>query len=941
MRFYEDPNTTSENRLPQRSYYIPRGCSEYTLLNGIWRFAYFSHEHEAEQEISRWDTITVPGCWQLQGYEAPNYTNINYPYPVDPPYVPDANPCGVYEREFELKSKWGQIYFVLEGVATCGIVYVNGTYVGFTQGSHLQAEFDITKYVHQGSNTLRVKVLKWCCGSYMEDQDCFRFNGIFRDCYLLQRPSGHIWDVSIYTNGDDICVETDGMASVTVYNQDGLCLGRKEALSLTHFHVDNPMLWNAEKPYLYTVQLEAQGEIITQKIGFRTIAVSPKGELLINNQSVKLHGINHHDTHPTNGWCQTIEELRLDLQLMKELNINCVRTAHYPPTPAFLELCDEMGFYVILETDIETHGFLRRFANVEYRFDVESTDWPGTNLLWQKEHLERMERAVGRDKNHSCIIMWSTGNESGHGPNHIEMIHYLHSLRDGRLVHCEDASRKGDYSNADVISQMYLKPEDIAKQAEENPTTPVMLCEYSHAMGNGPGDVWDYNEIFRKVPNLIGGCIWEWADHTVIVDGVQKYGGDFPGELTNDGNFCCDGLVFADRSFKAGSLETKAAYQPMVTCLNENGLTITNAYDFTDYRECLLRFCAEADGKVIAQWEECMALAPHESCVYPLDRMDAPCKYGLYLKVQLEKDGKIVAVTQHKLADGRQEAQALPSAQTEASEWEAVFSGPGFRYTFSRLAGGFTSMVVDGQEQLSAPMMLSAWRAPTDNDRNIKVFWGSYNEWQGENLDKLFHKCYAFSAENGKLLLKGSLAGVSRVPFFHYELNVTVNQSGQVNCRMTGKVADRTIWLPRLGYEFAMPMEDGAFRYFGRGPWENYQDMHHGSTVGMYESTAQKEYVPYIRPQEHGNHMDARLLEIGKLRFEAEDSFEIHVSQFTASQLEQAAHTDGLRRDGLTHVRVDYKVSGLGSNSCGPLPAEKYQLKEKEICFTFSIMPCN
>ena len=939
MRFYEEPGKTSENRQPQRSYYIPQGCSEYTLLNGDWRFAFFAHEHEADCEIVHWDVISVPGCWQVQGYEHPNYTNINYPYPVDPPYVPDENPCGIYERNFILERKWGRVYFVLEGVATCGVVYVNGQYVGFTQGSHLQAEFDITRYVHEGSNILRVKVLKWCCGSYLEDQDCFRFNGMFRDCYLLQRPENHITDVRVYTRHNTICVQTDEAADISLYDRDGNRLGLNRNVCETSFTVEDPILWNPENPCLYTVRLEARGEVITQKIGFRTIAVSQKGELLINGQNVKLRGINHHDTHPVKGWCQTLQELRQDLLLMKKLNINCIRTSHYPPAPAFLELCDEMGFYVILETDIETHGFLRRYANVEYRFDPESTDWPGTDPAWLQEHLERMRRAVERDKNHCSIIMWSTGNESSHGPNHIAMIHYLHSLGDHRLVHCEDASRKGDFNNTDVISQMYWNPEDIARLAMDHPTMPVMLCEYSHAMGNGPGDVWDYYEMFCRHPNLIGGCIWEWADHTVIVDGVQKYGGDFPGELTHEGNFCCDGLVFSNRGFKAGSLEAKAAYQPMRTDLINGELRITNRFDFTDYQTCILRFALEADGKTVQKWDEKVTLAPHETLVYPLKIPVVSCSYGLYLTVNLEKDGQIIATEQHLLADGQQILPAFVPAKTEAGEWETVFTGDRFRYVFSRMAGGFTSMVVDGQEQLAQPMKLSLWRAPTDNDRNIKVYWGSYNVWQGENLDKLFHKCYECSAENGRLFLRGSLAGVSRRPFFHYDLHVAVDQTGRVYVELRGDVEEKVCWLPRFGYEFAMPPENAAFRYFGYGPSESYCDMHHGSTVGMYESTAENEYVPYVRPQEHGNHFGTRLLEIGKLRFESRQAFEVNVSRYSACQLDAAEHTDELQSDGMTHVRVDYKVTGLGSNSCGPELAEKYRLTEKNICFAFCMSP--
>ena len=561
MRFYENILKTSENRLPQRAYYIPEGKSEYMLLNGNWRFVYFKNEDEAPEKIEKWDEIPVPSCWQALGYENPNYTNINYPYPVDPPFVPDDNPCGIYERDFDSGENLGKTYLVLEGVSSCGIVYLNGKYVGFTEGSHLQAEFDITNYLQSGKNTLRVKVLKWCVGSYLEDQDFFRFNGIFRDCYILKRPEKHLTDFSVKTNLNTVFVECDTKADLTLLDADGNIVGEKVSQTKAEFKVENPILWNAEKPYLYTLKINCNGEEITQKVGLRTIEVNSDYELLINGRSVKLHGVNHHDTHPTNGWVQTDAELRRDLELMKELNINCVRTSHYPPAPKFLEICDEIGLYVVLETDIETHGFLRRFPNVGYDFDVESTNWPCTKPDWKNEHVERMERAVYRDKNHASIIMWSTGNESGHGPNHYAMVEWLRSRDDDRLVHCEDACRKAavlednsHLANTDVYSRMYPSFADIEGfAADDSIKMPIFLCEYAHAMGNGPGDVYEYNEIFDKYKKTVGGCVWEWADHTVVVDGVPKYGGDFEGELTHDSNFCSDGMVFHDRTLKTGS----------------------------------------------------------------------------------------------------------------------------------------------------------------------------------------------------------------------------------------------------------------------------------------------------------------------------------------------------------------------------------------------------
>ena len=939
MRIYENVLKTSENRLAQRAYYIPEGKSEYMLLNGQWRFAYYPCDIDVPENITNWDSVPVPSCWQLLGYENPNYTNINYPYPCDPPYVPDANPCGIYEREFTLK-KWGKVYFVLEGVSSCAFVSVNGAYVGFTQGSHLQAEFDITDFVRDGVNTLRVKVLKWCCGSYLEDQDFFRFNGIFRDCYLLQRPENHITDVSISTRDSAICVKADRQADITVFDLDGACLAFAAAQDDAVIELGNVVQWNAEKPYLYTVKLERDGEIITQKVGFRTVTVSDKCELLINRVPVKLRGVNHHDTDPRNGWCQTNEELRRDLELMKKLNINCVRTSHYPPTPAFLEMCDELGFYVILETDIETHGILRRYANVAYRFDVESEDWPGTDHRWQKEHLERMERAVNRDKNHCSIIMWSTGNESGHGPNHEAMIDWLHTLHDGRLVHCEDASRKGDYSRADVISNMYHDPQKLSRMAEDpGIKRPIMLCEYAHAMGNGPGDVWDYNEVFNRYDNVIGGCVWEWADHTVLVNGVQRYGGDFDGELTHDENFCCDGMVFSDRSLKAGSYEVKAAYQPMHTELNGNVLRVTNRYDFTDFSECALYCSLDADGGLVWEKKLDISLAPHETAEIALPFGDVTCAYGVYLTCCLVKDGEDVATTQHKIM----ESQTLPvqntSAITEEKPCEVIFSGEDFWYVFSKQFGTFTSMTVNGEEQLAQPVKLTVWRAPTDNDKNIKVFWGSYNIWQGENFDKLFSKVYSCSVTAGGVQVDASLAGVSRKPFFRYTLQVKVSSDGIISVNLVGTVRENVVYLPRLGFEFVLPEKNMPFRYYGCGPMESYCDLRHGSTIGMYESSADAEYVPYVRPQEHGNHVDVKMLEIGKMRFESCDAFSCNVSSYSVAAIDKAEHTDELISDDRTHLRIDYRVSGIGSASCGPELAEKYRLSEKNITFEFTISP--
>ncbi|MBE6779335.1 MAG: glycoside hydrolase family 2 [Ruminococcaceae bacterium] len=937
MRIYENINKTSENRLKTRAFYIPKGISEYTLLNGIWDFAFFEENYNLPEKVEKWDKIKVPSCWQLEGYENPNYCNINYPFPIDPPYVPDKNPCGVYQRSFNIEKLWGKVYFVFEGVASCAFLYINDRYVGFTQGNHFSAEFDITDYVKEGENTVTVKVLKWCVGSYLEDQDHFRYNGIFRDVYLLQRPFNHISDIEIIPNSETINIKIDGTANATILDGDNVIYNGLISEKLV-FAPQNPILWNAEKPHLYTVLLSRCGEEIVLKTALRKIEISPEYELLINGVPVKLHGVNHHDTSKYNGWCQTENELRKDLCLMKKLNINCVRTAHYPPTPQFMEMCDELGFYVICETDIETHGFVRRYADVVYKLDVETGEWPATFPDWKTEHIERMERMVEYYKNFPSVIMWSTGNESAHGINHLEMIKWTKERDNSRLVHCEDASRKGEFENADVFSWMYPSLEAVEQKAN-NPeiNMPIFLCEYAHAMGNGPGDIYYYNELFDRYPKLIGGCVWEWADHVVTVDGVEKYGGDFEGELTHDKNFCCDGVVFADRSFKAGSYEMKAAYQPIKTTFDNGVLTVYNRLDFTNLNEYTLKYDIEVDGKKVSTNETVLNLAPHNKAGIAINTEKYSCKYGAFLNVYLIKNQEEIAATQHKLeCEITTEAETNLAALTENNEY-VYACGKNFSYQFSKKTGNFTSIKIADVEQIASGIAISAFRAPTDNDCNVKAKWAFMDIWQGENLDRMFSKVYNCCIENGKIVVSGALAGVSRAPFARYTLTVSIFENGKIDFNLFAKIRDGVIWLPRFGFDFTLPQNANNFRYFGYGPYESYCDLHNGSKVSLYESNTEKEYVPYVRPQEHGNHYGTKMLKIGNMVIKANDGFEFSVSDYSTNALYKAEHTDELQKDGFVHLRVDYKVSGIGSNSCGPYLDEKYRLKEKEINFSFSI----
>ncbi|MCR4718674.1 MAG: DUF4981 domain-containing protein [Firmicutes bacterium] len=947
MRVYEDLSNLSKNREPQRAYYMPNNC---VMLNGEWDFKFYDADFEEKYIEKDWGKIDVPSCWQVRGYESPNYANVAYPFPYDPPFVPAKNPMGVYRCTFTAENVNRETYIVFEGVASFFELYINEEYVGYSMGSHLQSEFRITDFVKAGSNTVVVKVRKWCVGSYLEDQDSLRFNGIFRDVYLLSRPVGHIKDIEITTDKNMINIDIDGSAKASLFDAEGNFISSKEVEKKAVFTVENPIYWNAEKPYLYEIKFEYKDEVIVQKIGFVTYEIGEQYEFLVNGQEVKLKGVNHHDTHPENGWSMTDEEIRQDLELMKKLNINTIRTSHYPPTPKFLDMCDEMGFYVMLETDLETHGAVNREAGGCGYDCFNNPVWPCSNPEFKDAFVERMVRAYNRDKNHTCIFSWSTGNESGHGDNHMAMIEYLRGKDKKRLIHAEDASKESEMSDfygadttyyrtrTDLYSRMYESKEGMEEKAK-NPEykQPYFLCEYSHAMGNGPGDVFDYWNIIYRYPKLIGGCIWEWADHTVIVNGVPKYGGDFGNEMTNDDNFCCDGMVFHDRTLKAGSLEIKAAYQYMDCTLAGDSIEVLNRYDFTNLCEYEFIYQIKVDGEIIERKKLTLDLAPKKTTKIKVN-LPQNAKLGAFIECYLiDKTGYCVAQKQLEVNVKivKNEFCTIP-AKTSEDDSFIVFEGENFKYCFSKDLGTFVSMLKNGKEQLTAPIRITAMRAPIDNERNIKNKWYWKNIWEGENLDRQFDKVYSCITDKNSVTVLGSLAGVSRTPYFKYTVKYTVFADGTVKAELSGNVKEKCIWLPRLGFEIYTPYDNSKFRYFGMGPYENYIDMHHASMIDFYGSDADSEYVNYVMPQEHGNHTRVKILDIRNgLYFASETEMDINVSHYTSKMLMDSRHIDELVKSDSTIVRIDYKNSGLGSNSCGPQLDEKYRLAEKDIKFSF------
>ena len=989
---FENPTVLQQHREEQRAYFIPYDSIEgalsgvkafsgrYKLLNGNWKFRYFAKYYEVPKiifdenyDLSIFDEIPVPSSWQMEGYDIPYYTNVNYPYPVDPPYVPNDNPAGVYALDFQVPSRFveQEPYLIFEGVDACFELYINGKKAGYSQGSHLQSEFFVGPYLREGKNRITIIVLKWCDGSYLEDQDCFRLSGIFRDVYLLARAKEHVTNIQVTTSLTGAEVKVTGGENTICRFYDGAVLLAEEPLKdgKAVFSPQSPKLWTAETPNLYTAVICATGEYIPVRFGLRTVDVSTKGELLINGTPVKLKGVNRHDTSATLGHYTPIEAIKNDLYQMKRLNINTIRTSHYPNTPEFLNLCDELGFYVVDEADLEIHGFGSRNPSDSGYKPYDET-WLTDMPEWENAFLDRAKRLVERDINHPCVIFWSLGNESGFGKNHEAMSAWIKARDNSRLIHYECSNIvNSPKETVDMLSYMYPSVDEMVKKSQEEPDRPYFLCEYSHAMGNGPGDIQDYWEQIYHYPNLIGGCIWEWADHSVILKDTcgqpyYAYGGD-NGEETHDGNFCCDGLCFPNREFSPGALEAKAVYQGIAFESYQNGsLTLINRYDFTNLSAFSFQWSVEKDGEIVSRGTLPVALAPHETSSFLLQpELPKSCILGCYLNIDVvttldtpwEAAGYPVASAQFQLDVPCIKSKDIrPFEQISVKEDEnyiGVF-GETFAYQISKHSGQFTSIQKMGVELLYAPVQLSVWRAPTDNDRVIKYKWAFFGDSIDnppcENYNILMNHVYGITQklEDGYAEIKVdySMAGISRMPFAKGSICYQINRLGEIKVSAQADLRKECTYLPRFGFEFPVACGNASFEYFGMGPKENYVDICHHARMGYFKSTAEAEYVPYVMPQEHGNHENTKLLAVQDNRgrgllFRTESTFACNVSRYSAQTLTNAVHTCDLVKEPGSIVRLDYKVSGIGSGSCGPQLMEQYQLHDKQIDFRFTVMP--
>ncbi|MBQ9914912.1 MAG: DUF4981 domain-containing protein, partial [Clostridia bacterium] len=743
QNYWENPGYLQKNREEAHAYYIPFGdekkalcgarcdSDRYRLLNGKWAFRYFDSVHNVPEELFRkdcplsdWDRINVPGCWQTQGYEKPYYTNVWYPYPVDMPYVPTDNPAGIYAFDFMLTEKdlADKLYLFFEGVSSCFTLYINGEEVGYSQGSHIPAEFCISPWAVAGKNRLTVKVLKWCDGSYLEDQDFFRYNGIFRDVYLLNRPENHIWDVFVkteFTKGYEAGkvtaeITTKGTPDLVcrMYAPDGKLLGEAKPVGgKVSFAVAETVNWTAETPNLYRLTFVSNEESIVIPFGFREVKINENGEMLVNGVSVKIKGVNRHDSHHELGYTTPIDHMKRDLELMKQHNVNTIRTSHYPNSSEFLNLCDTYGFYVIDEADLECHGFIEKDAKWIWEEGTYNPEWPVHADGWEEACLERMTRMVERDKNHPSVIIWSLGNEASYGRHHDTMAKWTKNRDNTRLLHYERSCQLDEVPEIyDMISYMYSGFDWIEEfLGSQKKKRPFFLCEYSHAMGNGPGDIADYWKLVDKYPEFIGGCVWEWTDHGYIKydeNGTPyfAYGGD-GGEPHHDINFCTDGLVYPDRRVSTGLLDMKAVYQNIRAERSGDTVTVENRYDFLSLDAFSMLWQVEADGEILAEGRvELPAIAAHTKGEVSLGKLPIPesCAFGCHLNLDFVlKTSKCWAPAGYSLAKVQLSllgASGLTApAKNDAlildeDKFYYTVTGIDFVYRFDKLHGTLCSM---------------------------------------------------------------------------------------------------------------------------------------------------------------------------------------------------------------------------------------------------------
>lgn len=988
FRFHKELSPLHFGCEKPRAYFIPyhsedaarsenRALSAYfTSLCGDWECIYFRNESEITDItdpslFENAEKISVPSNWQCytdRGYDTPQYTCHDYPFPCDPPYIPDENPSMLYRRSFTLTEgaiRNREVFINLEGVDSCFYLFINDKFAAYSEVSHMTSEINITHLVNEGINDIKVLVFKWCCGSYVEDQDMWRLSGIFREVYLLSRPKERICDITLQTSlsedlsegalSVDFTLTDDAYPTWKLSDAEGQLLSSGSGNA--DIVIEEPLLWSDENPYLYTLDVYCEGEYISEQVGFRRVEVKDRA-LLINGMKVKLKGVNRHDSHPILGHAVSLEHMIRDIEIMKRHNVNTVRASHYPNDPRFAKLCDRYGIYLIDECDLECHGMISVGAWSELS---DSPDWRDT-------YIDRVSLMYERDKNRPSIIMWSLGNESGFGENHREMSRYLRRRDDQRLIHYEGAGLKWKTEKiqeseiCDIESTMYPALSVMEDYVNSSFELPYFLCEYAHAMGNSPGGLKEYWDIIYKNDCMCGGCVWEFCDHSIALPDCAKgvrytYGGDFK-EFPNGGNFCLDGLVYPDRRPHTGLLELKQIYSPVkINTIDViSGLfTIRNRRFFSDLSDLRITYTIECNGNTVCEDRLFdTSVAPGEEDVFRLRYPEYI--YGkCYIKFSVKTlealpyapSGHEVYFCQFEIPIKEEIAEDFeyeyPDIIVDEDDKYITVSANSSEYVFDKLRGLPVSITDNGREMLSSPVTLSVWRAPIDNDRKIKP------KWISECLDSAFTSCRSvkisdISGEMAIIEAELSLGGKVKRPILRTVITYTVKNSGEMIISQKVKVREDIPYLPRYGIELVMPKGNEYIKYFGEGPTEAYIDKKLSTSVGIYSSSVSDNFEHYIKPQENSSHCGTLWASVYSasghgLLIRSDSPFSFNAQHYSKQTLTKVRNDADLVPDEKTFLSIDYKMSGCGSASVGPELDEKYRFSEKEFSFDIVITP--
>ena len=975
MTLHEDAAVISVGALEPHAYFIPfaegvkpsdrrEDSDRFLLLNGEWDFAYFESIIDLPDEFTSMPfekTIPVPSNWQLHGYDRPVYSNVNYTIPFDPPFVPDDDPVGVYKKMYSYTPDGLRRILVFEGVDSCMYVYVNGAFAGYTQVSHRVTEFDITAQLREGDNEIVCAVLKWCDGTYLEDQDKFRLSGIFRDVYMLSRPEKRVEDIRITADmSGRLSVSVKGAAAeVSLYDGEELiCSGTAEPDAPFAAEMKNAKLWSAEAPYLYDLVIRSEGETIGERVGFRTVEMTDN-IFTVNGRKVKFLGVNRHDSYPDTGYYADEEKMRRDIELMKAHNVNSVRTSHYPNAPRFYQLCDEYGLYVIDEADIESHGCHNVYQNMQY--DRDGGDYHGIALiacdpLFRTQIVERERLLVTRDVNRPSVVLWSMGNESGWGANFRAGAELIKSLDSTRPLHYESTFTLDDTSDdiLDMVSQMYPSIESMKDYLkDENEKRSLLLCEYCHAMGNSSGDMEDYYQIFMSDDRFMGGLVWEWCDHAFAIGETESgevkygYGGDF-GELHHDGNFCCDGLCYPDRTPHTGLLEVKQVYRPVrVSEAGEGAFAFRSILRFVNADDILsCRYEITDKTGVLFKGSADFTLPPEGECIVTVPEAGRTFVNETYIRFVFtdKNDGHEVCFDQ--LALKRQERPltpavgAAPALITDPLRFEVTAADT--RFVFDRRKAQFTTIERNGRNLLQKPMSFNFFRAPTDND---VMKW----EWEKLYLNRYEVKVYESSAceREGCVVIEAKTAYGRSIyrPFARVNARYLIAPDGRLTVTAELDADDEKLKvLPRFGLRIFADKAFNKVSYYGFGPYESYSDKHRASYMGTFTHNVSDMYEPYLRPQENSSHFGTKELAVTDgertITVTSQEGFSFNVSEYTQEELAGKAHRFELEKSGYTVICADFAMAGVGSNSCGPVLLEKYRvpLKGFKGSLTFSFL---